>query len=504
MKIVKFMGCVLALAAACITGCSQDNPQPSDNGNSDQLTLSASKDSIIPNGQDKAVFTVMLGSQDVTSSAQIFNQNDEQLKSSYFVSQESGSFSFYATYSDPATNQQLRSNTVTISVGSGIVLSVDQQSVTLGKTVQFSVLYDGTDVSSTAVIKNLTTDETLDSNSFVAPDYAADFEFQATYSGLTSNTVTVNVTSSLRITQSKARVQEGDQVEFEVFYEGNNVTSQAKIINVKSGEELPSNTYTYSGNGTVKFRAEYNDEFSPIVSVSDLNFYKKVLTLKFTSVQCGNCVQTTTALDNANHSYPDRMVQIACYTPAMGDDELALKNIFSLVSYFESASYLPTVYYDYDDLHAGVRSNSEVLSKIKSKAIAVPYAGIAASTVVNGSSIDVTVNVTATRDRQLYLAVFALEDGIVAPQNSGGDNYVHNHVLRGIVSDEQTMFGDDLGEMTINGQVTKKYTINASDYNFKSCSLACVVLYKDGSNWHVTNAINVPMNNGSVNYRFEG
>lgn len=505
MKLFKKLSSVLVLAAALVSGCSSNNTDEPDNLDS-QLILSVNKNTIVPNGRDEATFTVKFGSMDVSSLAQITDQNGNALSNNTFSSKVEGSYTFTAHYTN-AQGVEYKSNTVTVEVSGNLTLSVDYETIATGEVATFSLIYQDMDVAASASIMNLTTNEKLASNVFNAPGYTGTFEFQATYSGLTSNVVTVTVEAAkitaLRLVQSKARVQEGDQVDFQVLFEGKDVTSQASIINVSSGEELDGNSFTCTSRGIFKFQAHYNGEKSQTVTVGTGNFYKKVHTLKFTSVQCGQCVQTGMALDNANKSFPDRMVMVSCYTPSMGEDQFALPKILDMITYFTSATYLPSVYFDYSILQAGVQGASTVLAQVKNSALLVPQAGIAATSIVNGSTINVKVDVTATRERQYYLAVFVTEDGIVAPQNSGGSEYIHNHVLRGFVTDEKTFFGDELGTLGVNGQASKEYTVNLTDYNAESCTLACMVLYKDGNSWTITNAISVPMYNGIVDYRFE-
>ena len=505
MKLLKKLGSVMVLAAALVSGCNSDSPDGPDN-TENQLSLSVNKNIIMPNGRDEATFTVKFGSTDVSASAKITDQNGNELSGNSFSSKVEGSYTFTAYYTSQGVDYT--SNTVTVEVSGNMILSVDAETIATGESATFSLIYQDTDVSASASITNLTTKEKLTSNVFNAPSYTGTFEFQATYAGMTSNVVTVTVeaarATALRLVQSKALVKEGDQVDFQVLFEGKDVTSEAAIINVTSGEELSGHSFTCQNRGTFKFQAHYNDQKSQTVTVSTGSFYKKVQTLKFTSVQCGQCVQTSVALENANKSYPDRMVMVASYMPSQGDDPFALPGIEKMATqYFTSASVLPSTYFDYSHLQASVHSATAVLAQVKNCAAITPLAGIAASSIVNGSTINVKVDVTATRDRQYYLAVFVTEDGIVAPQASGGPDYIHNHVLRGFLTDEKSFFGDDLGTISVNGQVSKEYTVNLADYNAESCALACMVLYKDGNSWVVTNSISVPMYNGIVDYRFE-
>lgn len=88
-------------------------------------------------------------------------------------------------------------------------------------------------------------------------------------------------------------------VTFMVTYDGEDVTSQAAITNVTTGEPVENAAWTTTEIGEYKFQAVYDSYTSDPVTVSaidknkdkDKEFYRYVLLLKFTYMTCGNCVR---------------------------------------------------------------------------------------------------------------------------------------------------------------------------------------------------------------------
>ena len=84
-----------------------------------------------------------------------------------------------------------------------------------------------------------------------------------------------------------------------VTYDGEDVTSQAAITNVTTGEPVENAAWTTTEIGEYKFQAVYDSYTSDPVTVSaidknkdkDKEFYRYVLLLKFTYMTCGNVVR---------------------------------------------------------------------------------------------------------------------------------------------------------------------------------------------------------------------
>ena len=503
MKLFKFTGLLCALAV--VFGVACNNSSNSQNNGSGSLSLSVDKDSIKPDGRDKASFTVMFGSEDVTNAALIFDQDGILLDGASFSCLEAGTYSFVATYTNPKDNQSYESNTVQVAVNV-LELVSDVVEVEFGGQVKFSVNYEGMDVTTNSILRNIDTEATVSNGVFTAPNYVCELQFQATYVSMKSNVITISVVApkpaALRLKQNKSRVAAGEQVEFSVLLNGEDVTAGASIVNVETGETLTSNTYTYNGSGIAQFRAEYQDYTSQTVSVGSSAFYKKVLTIEFTSVNCSFCPQMAASLERAGDVYKDRMLHMACHHPAMGADPFIPDVINELREAFPVTQGLPTTFYDYNgETHIGAVTSNEIVSVLRKLNSSNPArAGIAAESTLNGSRADITVNVTASDNKELSLCVMLLENGIIHPQAGAGSSYRHNHTFRKLATG---VYGESLGNMTENQQESRKYAFDLSGYNSDNCSIVCAVLCKNDDNeWVVSNATELPVN-GWVDYRFE-
>lgn len=507
MKIIHKLSYVL-MAALVFTACKTNGPDGPAPEPPSKLVLSADKESIMGDGREKATFTVKYGDVDVTTDATIF-AGDTELKDKTFASTDGGEYIFTATYTDKETEELIKSNEIKVTVTT-LMLSVEPEelSVGTGEKAVFKVTYMDQDVTANAVITNLTNGEDMEkgANEFAVPSYTGEFQFKAKYINLVSNTITVKVgapvVNDLRLVADKGRVSVGEEVNFTVLDKGNAVTNNAKIKNVTTGEYLDGGNFKAT-SGTTEFVAEYEGKSSPSVYVSTGRFHKNVLTYKFTNINCGYCTMMATALEKAKSLFPDRIVEVDIHHPLMGtDDPMIPSNIGDFDGYFPQVwKGIPYTTFDLTQYFQAAVSTSEVLGKVKPLAQKIADAGISASSSVSGSTVTVDVNVTAVTPNTYYLGVMLLENGIVYRQNSGSNNYVHNHVLRETAS--SSIFGDSLESMTENQQVSKQYTIQLkNNYVANNCTIVCFVLYKDGENWIAANAIELPVQ-GWVDYRFE-
>ena len=127
--------------------------------------------------------------------------------------------------------------------------------------------------------------------------------------------------------------------------------------------------------------------------------------------------------------------------------------------------------------------------------------GVKVSSTCTGTSGKVDVELYAAASDTYRVAVYLLEDKIVARQNKGGDyvdNYTHNHVVRTLIS---TLYeGDRVGAIKAGEKGSKSYnfTLN-SDWNAENCTLCALVFDNSGT---VINAAVCPIN-GETNYDYK-
>lgn len=511
MKMINKLSFLFMATALLFTGCKDPEGGPVTPSDG-ELVLSVNKPSIKDNGTDAATFTVKYGNADVTSAA-IIKNGDTEIEGATFTSTEKGEYIFTATYTDPQTEELKTSNQVKVNVtaeSSGnptvsLVVAPETLPVNSTEKAVFTVTFEEQDVTAEAVITNVTTDEVMEKgiNEFSSPGYKGDFRFKATYNGITSNEVTVVISapveSGLRLKVDKARLATGEKATFTVWDKETDVTANAKIRNVTDNEEVTGNEFTLTKDGTVNFVAEYDGKTSQILSVGTGSFHKNVMALKFTSIGCGYCPMMAASLEKAKTLLPDKIVEVAVHHPLMGSDPMIPANIAEFNYFPHPQKALPITYYDMTAYSPQAESASDVLGRIRPLSKLEPAVGITATSKLEGGAVTVDVEVTATRNREFFLAVMLLENGIVHKQNSGGENYVHNYTLRETLSG--SIFGDSLGEMTEGQVVSKQFTGDASKYNADNCRIVAYVCYKEGEVWNVANIVELPVE-GWIDYKF--
>lgn len=501
MKTIKKLSYALLSVVLLMVSCDEPKVDPVPPKG---LELTVSKSTIMSDGRDRATFTVMDGETDVTTEAVIKNvATGEALDKIYFVSSTQGEYKFVATYAEKTSDE------VTVNV-SDAQLTVDPETIFSngqGKAT-FTLTYNGNDVTAEATITNLTTVTEMAQGvrEFVSPNYTGTFEFSAKYKNMKTNTVTVTVVEApaakLQLIADKGRVRPNgsEVVTFTVFNEGADVTSSAKIKNLSTGEFLSDSTFRLETAGTVEFVAEYNDEISRPVNVSSGSFYKRVFVMKFTSINCGPCTMVAKSLAAAKNNFPNRMVEAAIHSPAIGADPLIPSNFSEFQAALPLGSSLPMTFFDMTDYLMGAVSYDAILQKVKPLQRAGAGAGASIYSKVEGTKVIVDVNVTAAIAKEYYLGVMLLENGITGYNQVGADSkYVHNYTMR---LSATPVVGDPLGAMVENQQVTKHYEMDASKYKTGNCDVLCYIMYKEGDKYIVTNVVECPAN-GSVGYEFE-
>lgn len=152
-------------------------------------------------------------------------------------------------------------------------LSANKLSAEVGETLTFTVKFDGKDVTSDATIKDETNGVTLTGNT-VKVNTPGNVKFVATYQDNKSNEITVNVTGTNQITLSVDNdvifAGGDDKATFTVKFNDEDVTADAVITNVTSGQEMAkgANQFSSTEQGTFTFKAEYNEMVSSSITVS--------------------------------------------------------------------------------------------------------------------------------------------------------------------------------------------------------------------------------------------
>lgn len=407
-------------------------------------------------------------------------------------------------------------------------LSADKETIAADGTdaVKFTVKNGGTDVTASAKIYNQTDKVYLESNEF-SSDTEGSYTFVAEYDNAKSNTVNVTVgtgtVSALVLNHDKNEVTADgtDAVTFTVTYDGEDVTTEAEVLNKTDNTplELTDGVFSFSTAtaGSYEFVATYGEYTAAPVTITAVaaggaSFnvnktpYRYALITKVTGTWCPACPSAATAIHQVEGNYPDRMVEIAIHHNGGRSDPYEARPYADNFVRHYNVQYFPTIMVDLDPDKQTNQTASALLRFVKNSVEEIPtIVGIAATSKVEGEKAVVSVKVGTKEAGEVQLMVAVVEDGIIGYQSSGGSNYEHNCTLRTATADLYT--GESLGELSKGQEVTKEYQFDLNA-TWNVDNLRVVAYAVIGTNVggeikrFVNNAVSCPIN-GSVDYRYE-
>lgn len=287
-------------------------------------------------------------------------------------------FNFEGSYELVATYEDLTSNTLIITVTnvppSSIELSFDQEQYNNGDFVTFTVTDNFNNT-----ITNLS-EFTLNGSDVISNPYqfTADgtYNFEATYEGLTSNSVIVNI-------------------------------------------ETPS---------------EFSDISSFTASIAPPTFTKKALLEDFTGTWCSQCPPAGAAIASAMNGNSN--IFGVGYHAGNGDP-MEIPETAYWSSYYKVTGF-PTVYVNGPDTRWNYSSMSQVNSELAETATV--GLAVSATILGGKLDLEVKVGFNSTPSEEVKLMIYLVEDNVkVSTPQSGssqGINYVHKDVLREVYTDQ--------------------------------------------------------------------
>lgn len=306
--------------------------------------------------------------------------------------------------------------------------------------------------------------------------------------------------STLEMSADKTSVMVGDKVTFTVKNAGvQNVSGSSAIKCQQTGKYLSGYQYEAVEAGEWTFVAEYDGMRSNEVTVTVQNpvvsrFVKHICLMEFTGQWCAMCPEGATIINYyANKVYPDRLHVLAFHN--QDDFEIPQESI--LFNKFNPGAYPG---YVVDMSYAGIVSNSQFSEHLNSadKTLNL-HCGVAVSSSVSDGKATVTAKVYSELGSKYRLAVYVLEDKIVAKQNVSGtynDNYTHRHVVRQMIS--ASVDGDDMGWIDADAEKSKEYSIALdSSWNQENLEVCVLVIGEDGT---VNNTASCLLAGGTADY----
>lgn len=338
----------------------------------------------------------------------------------------------------------------------------------------------------------------------------------------------------------------GEGGEVSVDIEGNVAIAPESVVSdvdwaVLSDVEYSDSTVLGDGRtrslyytGRMIFRLSANEEPDSrevVMSIGDQNisilqvgafkdwnedFYRHSLMQRFTATWCGYCPAMGEAFDLTEEDIPGRYVPINMH-PSNSDASLA----WSETGYFEqlySISGYPTAVVNgvaclYNELTVAVISKKMVALAEEAVEDFPSATNIMAFSSLEDGVINLNVFVAMKEKNDYRINIVLLEDGIETSQTGYTGTYRHEHIARGLLTDEG---GDPVqcdGSQSV-ALLTYSYAVPSNVVDTDNLSLAIYItepgssegslsgiVYMD-SGVFVDNAAVLPVN-GSVDYKFE-
>ncbi len=311
---------------------------------------------------------------------------------------------------------------------------------------------------------------------------------------------------TITVSQPNISVEDGESVVIRVKNHSIDVTEQAEIFYTKSGEEIivEDATFVATESGEYTFGARYegveSDSYAVVraYNADELTseFYRRNILMKFTGTWCVNCPAMGDAITEVEHSMPNRIVEIAMHC----NDVLTVSES-TQIAYDNSFSVLPITFADMTS-STSTSSASIIKSLIEKSIKANPTtSGVRISSSVSGTTLDVEVGVMSSVANNYKVAVALVVDNYNYTQTGADDpNYKQNKVLRYYISE---LYGDSLGALTSDSEVTKSYSAELPSEALTSESRVVAYVLNEVNGTYIVNNATECVIGESINYMYE-
>ena len=206
--------------------------------------------------------------------------------------------------------------------------------------------------------------------------------------------------------------------------------------------------------------------------VADVEFNRHVSVFEFTGAWCAMCPSGYIFLKYLIEDWysHDTVHVLALHDSTGGADPMGISLTNEFVTKFGIGGFPAFLV----DMREATSEKTEIQGMIDRSFSDYP-ATCGIKMVSTESSVD--IELYAAKSANYRVALYILEDGIVARQNNGGtykDDYIHNHVVRAMVS--KLYEGDRVGEIKAAEKATKSYTFSLdSSWKKENCTLCALV-----------------------------
>ncbi len=214
---------------------------------------------------------------------------------------------------------------------------------------------------------------------------------------------------------------------------------------------------------------------------------------KYTGVRCVNCPTADDAINTALSQYGDKLIAVAihdsnlAFTRPIGDSpDLRTPDGDTWSKYFGvfSAGQYPTGIinrtlngsaWDLFTPTSGINNRVDnIIGQDATVALQVDAS-------ISNSTVSINVNIELLQDitTPMTVTLFIMEDGIVAtqrqPDGSEDENYIHNHVLRDVITDVWGADVDCTGTTGEKRAALFSYSETKSEWNLDNCHIVAML-----------------------------
>lgn len=262
-------------------------------------------------------------------------------------------------------------------------------------------------------------------------------------------------------------------------------------------------------------------QMMPVSADFSRRFYRNSAMIRFTGVYCGYCPWMSEGLERAKEQVPDRIVSINFHAKSYSDPKynLVWEGSREVEDFYRVPSY---PYANFNNIAQVQNAAPDVLADVISELAleAEKYypseSGImAVSRCSENGDISLNVIVASEAEEDFSMSVWILEDGLQYPQTGASEDYVHDYVVRGTLSedfiggDAIPVFEDGMSVAHLNGELPSSVEDRRNAYLVivvmrpGAPDTQSVTLAKYGDYGSIIDNVAVCPLNGMVDFRYE-
>ena len=207
---------------------------------------------------------------------------------------------------------------------------------------------------------------------------------------------------------------------------------------------------------------------------------------KYTGPKCSNCPLADATLDAAHHQYGDRLAVVSINhatgqgIPFPNQPDLRTDDGTTWDKYF-GINAIPAAYLNRRTVTMYSGSMDNITADISSLLGESPVVGVDVAAAMSDGKVHITAGIVFAQsyNKPLTLTLVLTEDSLaykqILPDNSIQDDYVHNHMLRDVITDVWGADIDCTGAAGEARRTTATYTVSDPAINLANCNIVAFV-----------------------------